>query len=348
MKTLRDFHEEAMKLAQMALIARQEGDKKRAEDLARKAYDFEIQAVKLITDDESSEPTRSILYQSCASLAYQFRDFVEAKRLILKGLSGNPPLQIEEKLSDLLKQVIFENNLYENQLKLEDDELEMSLEGDAVGPGLISYNEFINRLESIRSILDRSAQRILNRPYVRSGPIPREYQPFTTFLSVPKSGSFSITLKFVIPTLQTAPLFLKASNLIDDVLKGFEFINSGNEKGLREFINDEKYYVNFISLTRDMAPDGKKVKSISFNTNKKTVNLTRKRNEIEVSLPEIIEEKPKIEIKTIEGILDHAFSREDEYIELTTNEGQHIKVKIREGMDDVVRRLFGFFFNNFR
>ena len=105
MSTVRKLHDKAMKLAQLSLVARHEGKTEQAEELARQAYECESQAAELVPEDKSSEPTRSILYRSAASLAYQCRELSTAQRLIGKGLSGYPPPQIEQELKDLYEQV---------------------------------------------------------------------------------------------------------------------------------------------------------------------------------------------------------------------------------------------------
>ena len=111
MTTVRSFHDEAMKLSQLALVARHTGDKQRAEELARQAYELEARAADLVPDERASEPTRSILYGSAASLAYQCGEYRTALQLIAKALSGFPPPHVERELKVLYEQVNLELNL---------------------------------------------------------------------------------------------------------------------------------------------------------------------------------------------------------------------------------------------
>ena len=108
MSSVRELHDEAMRLAQLAQVARHNGDEQQADELARQAYQCEAQAAELVPTDEYTEPTRSILYRSAASLALQAREFDEAKRLISEGLSGNSPQQIEQEFAVLKEQVHIE------------------------------------------------------------------------------------------------------------------------------------------------------------------------------------------------------------------------------------------------
>ncbi|MDM8519457.1 hypothetical protein QUF64_05365 [Anaerolineales bacterium HSG6] len=105
MSKVRQLHDEAMKLAQLALIARQKGQLKEAENIARQAYQYEQQAAQLIPIDEQSEPTRSILYRSAASLAYQCHEHAQAYKLIKEGLAGYPPPQIKQELQTLATEI---------------------------------------------------------------------------------------------------------------------------------------------------------------------------------------------------------------------------------------------------
>ena len=106
MSTVRELHDKAVNLAQLALVAREKGDSEKAEALAIEAYEYESQAADLVSNEEQSEPTLSILYSSAASLAYQGRKFDVALQLVAKGLSGYPPPQVKEELKALIEQCI--------------------------------------------------------------------------------------------------------------------------------------------------------------------------------------------------------------------------------------------------
>lgn len=101
MSTVRELHDKAMELAQEAMVFRQSGQLSDAENLARQAYQLEQQAAELVPEGQDSEPTRSILYLSAASLAYQAGEYDIALGLVEKGLSGFPPQQVEQELHNL-------------------------------------------------------------------------------------------------------------------------------------------------------------------------------------------------------------------------------------------------------
>src|SRR5438270_607605 len=91
MKTVSDYHDRAMELADLALQARRSGDGEQSEAHDREALVSERRAAEMVAPDLGAEPTRSVLHRSAASLAVQCGEFREAERLIAVALSGNPP-----------------------------------------------------------------------------------------------------------------------------------------------------------------------------------------------------------------------------------------------------------------
>jgi len=71
MPTVFELHQQAMRFAQDAYVARCHYDPDRARQLAEQALLLELQAIALLPEGDSAEPTRSILYESAASLAIQ-------------------------------------------------------------------------------------------------------------------------------------------------------------------------------------------------------------------------------------------------------------------------------------
>ncbi|MEZ4712811.1 MAG: antitoxin AF2212-like protein [Caldilineaceae bacterium] len=101
MSKVREYHNEAIRLAQMAMAASQRNEHTESQQLARRAMEYETQAADLIPEGKSSEPTRSILYRSAASFAYQAGEYQEAERLIFKGLAGYPNVRVKQQLLEV-------------------------------------------------------------------------------------------------------------------------------------------------------------------------------------------------------------------------------------------------------
>ncbi|MBW4498431.1 MAG: hypothetical protein KME57_02280 [Scytonema hyalinum WJT4-NPBG1] len=105
MSQIRELHQQAMDLAEMAEVAKLRGNLTQAEQLSRQAFEKELQAAQLIASDVEAEPTRSVLHRSAATLAIDCGKIHTAERLIAIALSGNPPQEIAEELKDLFVQM---------------------------------------------------------------------------------------------------------------------------------------------------------------------------------------------------------------------------------------------------
>lgn len=340
MSTVRQLHDQAIGLAQLASVARQKGEFEKAEDLARQAYEYESQAANLIPSDESSEPTRSIMYSSAASLAFQCKKFEESLQLIAKGLSGFPPSQVKEELKVLWEQANFEAHLQIRGVVLSPEELQLSLQGNAVGSGIIPYDEFLRRIEAVYSILSRTVQRKMKRAYQRTGRLAGMYRYFTPALSVPRAGSFAVTFRLAVPSEYQKMMFIDTTEIIDEILAGTEFIDKGDEERLKELIREEAYYLNFVSSVRKMAPDGDNISLVGLTSNRRQVGLTRQYKDIPIVLPAEISDEAKFPHMEVKGVLNYANARKEDVLGLTDEDNHNWYVSVREGMDDLVKSYF--------
>lgn len=339
MTSVRELHSEAMRLAQLALVARHHGEYDKAKGIARQAYEYEDKAAHLVPEGETSEPTRSILFRSAASLAYQCGDLSTAQRLIAKGLSGYPPPQVEMELKELYEQVKFELELLSQSIVVEEDELDLRLLGKAVGYGAILYDEFVERIQAARMLIDRTVQRLMGREYQSRGAIADKYKTFVPLLYTPRPASFAITFKLGRAEGKQLPLFIDAAQVIEEIITGIELISTENEARLREHIKQDAYYQQFLSVTRSkMAPDGEQIRMIQFTSSKKKVTFTRPRNEIPMiaNPPDDSDTEREQEFVKMKGVLDYAKSRRKDEIGLTTENGEEYTIVVDEGMDDLV------------
>lgn len=91
MNPIRQLHNQAMDIAERALIAKHLGNQEEFLHLSREAFALEARAAILIADNINAEPTRSVLHRSAATLALDCGEFREAEKLISIALGGNPP-----------------------------------------------------------------------------------------------------------------------------------------------------------------------------------------------------------------------------------------------------------------
>jgi len=101
MKDIRQIHREAMELAKRADLARVDGDGQLSQKLAEQAYRLEKAAAEELISYPGSEPTRSVLFRSAASLAFSLGRLSEAKVLIEAALSGRPFSEMIGELQEL-------------------------------------------------------------------------------------------------------------------------------------------------------------------------------------------------------------------------------------------------------
>jgi hypothetical protein len=342
MSKVRELHNKAMALAHLSVIARNSHDSQKAIELSREAYLFEFEAAELVPDLESSEPTRSILYRSAASLAYQSKEFHVAQKLIAKGLAGFPPPQVAQELMNLLDKVNFEYRLQSQGVVLAHDALLVLLHGQSVGFGTVFYDEFMHRIKSIRTIVVRTMERLMGANYQTSGKVAERFRPFIPALATEPPGSFGISIKLAVPQEGCqVNMFMTAENVIDEIMTGVELINDDKETELEKRIAQTGYYRNFVSMVRDIAPDGDKISQVGFSSSTRAVGLTKQRHAIEMSTSMGETDKAPTPIK-IQGVLDYATSRKRSSIGLTSSEdGKPYNVIVEEGLDDLVRSYFG-------
>jgi nucleoside 2-deoxyribosyltransferase len=100
-----------MDLAEEGFQLQREGQDSQAKRLFLEALSLEREAALLLPVSEAAEPSRSILFRSAASLAYNAEEYETAEQLIAHGLSGFPPPEIKEELKDLYENIEFKRYL---------------------------------------------------------------------------------------------------------------------------------------------------------------------------------------------------------------------------------------------
>jgi hypothetical protein len=107
MKTPKELHENAMTIYEESLVAQTKGNEKERFSLLEKALKLEKEAAFSLKERYDLEPTRSKLFASCATMAYQLSDFRESEKMVAYALSGNPQIDVLEELRDLFDKVNF-------------------------------------------------------------------------------------------------------------------------------------------------------------------------------------------------------------------------------------------------
>lgn len=348
MTTVRELHQKAMEYAHLAMIARNQGQFDDAIRHSESAFALEYQAAQLVPDGDRAEPTRSILYRGAASLAYQCNRYSEAIQLAGMGLSGNPSPKIKKDLLSILDQVKFATYLQVENNSLDSGEMLLAMQGNAVGAGVVLYREFKDRIEIALKLVDKTVQRFMQRKYQSGGRIASNYKIFEQAIAVPEAqNSFAMTLRLVRKEEEHQANLLVQSpqQVIDEIIDGVNLINNNQEEDLRQHINDENYYSNFVYLVRQIAPDGDKISHVNMSSATRGAALTRQREEIEPIqvIAESRQEPREYDWIEVEGILKYAddeFRTGEQLVGITINSTDKRLIKLRAGIDDLVEQFW--------
>ena len=343
--TVKELHREAMKYNDLAIIAKHK-DPSMVIEYFQKAFESEKKAFIKFNSKSNAEPTRTILLRSAANLALLATLPREAEKLIAIGLAGDPPDELANELRDILQQVNFFRHLETKGVKLDSNEIQLSLSGNEVGHGIIRSDEFLNRIEIIEKLAYRTADRLRNKPFKERGRKRKanaiEFEPF---ISVPRAASFAVTIRFGYSTNQTVIHGAESQSfLIDDLLNNIEILNKGNYDQLTKTIREEDYRRNFIALIKQLAPDGDRVKLVGFtvkrNNESKTVPLTKIKTDFQIDDIKAIDEATRPENIELIGVLSYADSKKST-IKLTDKDNKDYIVTVPKGLlSDVVKPYF--------
>lgn len=346
MKESQELHQKAMTLAESAQIEKIKGNSQKSQELFSSAFEFEKKAALLLINDYSLEPTRSILFRSAASLSIQCCKLDESERLIASALAGTPPDDIAEELRDLLEEVYFNRHLETRGIKLQDDELQLSLAGNAVSFGVIQSDYFLDRVENTSKIIYRTVERVYGRQYRDGGKVNKNIRnKFETFLSVPRAASFAVTIKIGQPSDQME-LIKEKPKIIEEIFTCFDLYEKNKLDQLANHINDEAYFTNFVSLSKQLSPDGNNINFVGFTSNisnqKKSVQLTRTKSAVKEEIENITrKEEPSQKVNIIGKLLYADNTKDNREIRVTDENRISHRIRVPLGMmDDIVKPLW--------
>jgi len=347
MEQVNRLHQEAMQATEAAFHARSQGDHAAAEKHLRRAMEKETEAASLVVEHLELEPTRSILHRSAATLALDCREIREAERLISVALAGQPPPDITEELRDLMEQVYFDRHLDLRGVRLQSDEMQLSLAGSLVGHGLAQSEELIVRVSNLEKMIHRTNERRRKSPYRSGGRLPQSLrEECAVFLSVPRAASYAVTVKISQPTQYSLIGPTQGQEIFDDIIASLSMINAEQERALQEHIADEKYYRNFVGLAKKLAPDGDRISQVGFTVwrDGQETRVALRRQRSSMSRPgEETEVEGGSETISISGVLRFADSiRPEEQIRVVDDRNKTHTILVPEGlMDDIVKPLWG-------
>lgn len=351
MQEVTNMHTKAMEFAESAELARRSGDTLAFEKLTTQALELEAAAAWEMAGKTDLEPTRSIIFRSAATLAIEVGRLREAEQLIAAALAGSPPTEIAEELRDLLEDVYFHRHLEVKGVTLNPGDVQMTLEGAAVGFGIARSDIFVQRLKDLETLLYRTAERLMGHEFRESGRRKKNLaESFELYLSVPRAASFAVTLRLG----QSSQLELLDDDFTAKTMKALlddlALVNEGNLEALQSSIPDESYRVNFMGLAEKLAPDGKEIRTVGFTAaldqESRVVALvaTKKqlRDRVRKDSKNFVTDNSEKEVEIKGGLLEaDATNRKEGIIEVVDADGIAHKIIVPRGMmRDIVKPMF--------
>lgn len=315
MSTVNELHNQAMDIAEEAFLHQRNGDDYIAFELFNRALELEQQAAFMLKIAPENEPSRSILFRSAASLAYNVRDFEATEKLVAQGLAGYPPPEIAEELRDLFDEINFSRHLSTKGMELSASEWKMTLLGSAVTKGIAQADHLLNRVEKVSTLVRRTVERKLHLPFQVNRSIPDERRDrFGLFVKAMVPSSFAVVFQLGKPVKQLPLLSgeLEPQEVVDEVLLCLEYIQFDEVDELRKRITDQDYFDNFVGLAKQIAPDGKDIKTVGFTVVRggedKPLSFKKSKREIKANFSRFESQttEEKFETITLEGTLTFA------------------------------------------
>lgn len=324
MSTVDELHTKAVDLAEEAFLLKKAGHIESAKALFAEALEYEEKAAFILPPQKDSEPSRSIIFRSAASLALNSGDFEKADWLVANGLAGFPPIEISEELKILYEEINFQRHLSAKGIVLSDKNWLMTIYGNATSYGKASAEILFSRVEKLTALYYRTVERLLKLPYRTNGSIRKELkEKYGLYVDALAPSSFGIAfhvgkpdnqLEFEFPDAGVREL-ISPEDVVDEVMACFQMLEMNQPEELKKQIPDETYYENFVGLTKLLAPDGDKIKMVGFSVSRNGENkpIALKKNQQQIrddfGQKEQSDQSGEAHIKKeFTGILMHAHS----------------------------------------
>lgn len=297
--------------------------------------------------NQSSEPARSILFLSAASLAWRSKKYEAAERLIFEGLSGYPLHQTKLDLlrlhDDVSSKIDFSNAV------LNDNVIVATFKGEDIPYGMIPSGKINTFMNNFSSIFYRTRDRLLEKAYSTAKYVKNKSRQFEPYVLAPEAGSFKFKMQFKSSDSQL-PLLLNnqitQSKILDEILFNISLFNDEKFDELKKEIKYQAYYTHFVSTIKQIAPDGEKIRSISFASKNKNVVFIKTLDEIkclDIDYDAPSDNEVSYGVEEITGLLNAASLKENEVrLQVRNRKPPTIKLTVKEGLDELVRTYFGY------
>jgi hypothetical protein len=256
-----ELHDEAMALVDKAREVERTGDKNGSTVLLREAYRLEREAAGSLDAIADSEPTRTVLFRSAASLAFQAEDYQEACNLAFDGLTGNSPEEHTTELLEIASDAKFRSQLISQNFRVSTAQVTVILRGPRVSIGLAPARQTASILGRVEALLRMRVDSLFRDKIGAAGmewPVGNAKQ-FDVFMRPLAAEEFAVSFQLGIH--EQLSLFGTASpgdRILGDFMRDLQKVISGHAVGAE--------LEKFSAAVGKLEPDGKEVTSIEITS----------------------------------------------------------------------------------
>ena len=331
-----EFHKESEQLAYEAEIAAHRGNIAQAREIYLKAAQAEEKALDELESDKPR--TYGITAVSAASLYFMAAEWQVARNLAYRYLgSGRLPkfayFQMEELLDTIKAQHI--------GVDLDAAHILISIAGGEIVRGGGDLGLIVAKTQSIKSLLFRTTEHLLNIPHRKRGEPSREiqelYNPWI-FQTTPGSYRFAVSLQRIKQLNMFDINDLPAKQIIDTSFGILQACAESPQKGLVEAVPDENYRITFLKIARDLAPTAKEKRFKRINIASRDIDnpllfTHETREAISRVIKENSQQMPDGKETEIRGVL-RALHLDNDWIHVVSGSRNWRITDVKEEVDD--------------
>jgi hypothetical protein len=253
------FHRHSEEYASAAERAARNGDLARAFALLERAAEAESQAFDQL--DPAKLRTRGITAVSAVALWYKSGRLEQAEATAYRFFTkGSLPSFAIEQIRSLLQTIWNDHAQREAGISFVPGQVVVSVKGKDIVAGGAPLDLILNKIQSIQSLIYRTAEYLKSVPLRRHGSPSKELQELCKpwlFQSVPGSYQFAVAIQ----KPEQAELFPKDDPepefLVEKFLAILKAASEDPEGQLVDVVSDSAYRNTFLRMTRNLAPTGK-------------------------------------------------------------------------------------------
>jgi hypothetical protein len=258
-----DFHDKAMAMVDEAREAERAGNQERRIESLRAAYRLEKQAANLLDPIADSEPTRSVLFRSASSLAFQAEDYHEACNLAFDGLNGNCPEDLAAELLEVANDAKFRLQLIAQDLRIVENEITLIVRGPGVSIGLAPAKQVTLMLRRIEMLLRWRIEEFLNNKIgTRSDWATGRPKLFEVFMRPLVGEEFAVAFRLGVHE----QLLLFSPTPVGEKIVAEFMSDLQSVMGDGSDIENRVVAPKFVAAVLKLNPDGKDVTSIEISS----------------------------------------------------------------------------------